>query len=220
MTADPASRTDPSHAPAAIAEGPAGSSSLLLLAHGAGQGPDAPFMSAIAAAVAAAGIRVVRFAFPYMALTALDGRKRPPDREPVLREAYRAQIADHRGTAARLVIGGKSMGGRIASLVADDAGVDGLVCLGFPFHPPGRPERYRGGHLAALATPALLCQGERDPFGSRDELPAYPLGPACRLVWIADGEHSFKPRKRSGRTWEQNLESAARATADFIAALD
>jgi hypothetical protein len=111
------------------------------------------------------------------------------------------------------------MGGRIASLIADDLGVDGLLCLGYPFHPPGRPERTRTAHLETLRTPTLICQGERDPFGSRDEVGGYRLSGSIRLVWIADGEHSFRPRKASGRTWEQNLDAAARAAATFCSEL-
>ncbi|KAA6183676.1 alpha/beta hydrolase [Thiohalocapsa marina] len=199
-----------------IADGPAEASCLLLLAHGAGQGPASPFMQTVAGAVAASGVRVIRFAFPYMVRSEQESRRRPPDREPVLTEAFLAQIARHRGDAERLFIGGKSLGGRIASLLADEAGVAGLVCLGYPFHPPGRPQRLRVQHLADLRTPTLICQGERDPFGRLGEVEGYPLSPAIRLAWIPDGEHSFKPRKASGRTWEENLQLAAREVARFL----
>jgi predicted alpha/beta-hydrolase family hydrolase len=154
-----------------------------------------------------------------MARMQSEGRRRPPDREPVLVDTLRGLIDRHRGQCDRLVIGGKSMGGRIASLVADDAGVDGLVCLGFPFHPPGRPERFRADHLAGLRTPTLICQGERDPFGRRDEVDHYAFSPACAVAWIDDGEHSFKPRNASGRTWEQNLTLAVQRVSAFLATL-
>src|ERR1700683_2872759 len=108
----------------------------------------------------------------------------------------------------KLVIGGKSMGGRIASLVADDAGVDGLVCLGFPFHPVGKPDKLRVEHLGKIKTPTLIVQGERDPFGSREEVAGYKLSAAVRIEWLVDGDHSFKPRKSSGRTEERNWETA------------
>jgi len=202
-----------------ILDGPEDAHCLLLLAHGAGQGPESPFMQRIATGLADAGVRVVRFRFPYMARMQVEGRRRPPDREPVLLEALRGLADRHRGQSERLVIGGKSMGGRIASLVADDAGVDGLVCLGFPFHPPGRPERFRADHLARLRTPALICQGERDPFGRRDEVEHYAFSPACTLAWINDGEHSFKARKASGRTWEENLTLAVGRVSAFLASL-
>ena len=199
-----------------LLDGPADARCCLLLAHGAGQGPTSPFMAYFAQTLGDAGVRVVRFRFPYMARIEADGRRRPPDREPVLLDTLRGLIETQRRDRVRLLIGGKSMGGRMASLIADAAEVDGLVCLGYPFHPPGKPQRMRGEHLAALRTPTLICQGERDPFGGRDELSGYPLSPAVQLVWIGDGEHSFRPRKQSGRTWEQNLAQAARAVLAFV----
>ena len=195
----------------------------LILAHGAGQGADSPFMSAVAHALAAAGLRVVRFSFPYMVRSEAEGRKRPPDREPILIETWLRVIAEQRaayGAGERLLIGGKSMGGRIASLIADEVGVDGLVCLGYPFHPPGRPERTRVAHLSGLRTQTLICQGERDLFGNRDEVPNDALSPSIEIVWIADGDHSFKPRRASGLTPEQNLGMAADAVVSFAARLE
>jgi predicted alpha/beta-hydrolase family hydrolase len=190
----------------------------VVLAHGAGAAMDTPFMSSIAEGVAARGLQVVRFEFPYMAERRASGRKRPPDREPVLLDTWRRVVADL-GDPTRLVIGGKSMGGRMASLVADELGVGGLVCLGYPFHPPGKPDRLRTEHLAALRTPTLICQGERDPFGTRVEVDGYGLSSSIRLHWLVDGEHSFKPRKTSGRTEADNLANAVDAIAGFVAAL-
>ncbi len=115
----------------------------------------------------------------------------------------------------RLVIGGKSLGGRIASMVADEASVSGLVCLGYPFHPPGQPEKQRTEHLSRLKTPTLILQGTRDSFGTPEDVAGYALSPAIRLHWLEDGDHSFKPRKASGRTLEQNIEEAIAAVADF-----
>jgi predicted alpha/beta-hydrolase family hydrolase len=89
------------------------------------------------------------------------------------------------------------MGGRMASLVADEVGVRGLVCLGYPFHPPGQPEKTRTAHLADLRTPTLIVQGTRDTLGSQEDVAGYALSPQIRLVWLADGDHSFKPRKSS-----------------------
>ena len=111
------------------------------------------------------------------------------------------------------------MGGRVASLIADEAGVKGLVCLGYPFHPPGKPDRLRTEHLAPLATPALIVQGERDPFGGRDEVESYDLSPAITVTWMPDGDHGFKPRKASGRTERENLDDAIAAVAEFVLAL-
>jgi predicted alpha/beta-hydrolase family hydrolase len=195
---------------------------VLLLAHGAGQGMDSPFMAGIAEAIAGVGIAVVRFNFPYMVKAMASGRKRPPDREQLLRDSFQQAIAEQVAAGIerrRLVIGGKSMGGRIASLIADGQQIAGLVCLGYPFHPPGRPERLRTAHLQGIRTPTLICQGERDPFGRREEVEAYPLSSAINIHWVNDGEHSFKPRKASAVTQEDNLRAAATAMADFIAGL-
>ena len=121
--------------------------------------------------------------------------------------------------AQGLVIGGKSMGGRIATLVANQAGVAGLVCLGYPFHPVGKPDRPRVEHLHSIRAPTLIVQGERDPFGNREEVAGYKLSPAVRVAWVLDGDHSFKPRKSSGRTERQNWEAALGEVAAFLEAL-
>jgi predicted alpha/beta-hydrolase family hydrolase len=128
-------------------------------------------------------------------------------------EAVRALGARH------LVVGGKSLGGRIASMIADEAGVDGLVCFGYPFHPPGAPERRRTAHLEALATPALILQGTRDSFGTPDDVKGYALSRSIRVVWVPDGDHSFKPRAKSGRTETENLAFAFETAADFVRSL-
>ena len=190
----------------------------VILAHGAGAAMDSDFMAEMAAGLAAAGLRVVRFDFSYMAERRKTGKKRPPDREPKLREKW-LEVIDATRTNT-LVIGGKSMGGRIASLIADDAGVAGLVCLGYPFHPVGKPEKLRVEHLKSLTTPTLILQGERDTFGNRDEVAGYPLSSAIEVHWLADGDHSFKPRKSSGRTLEQNLAEAIDATCRFVRGLE
>ena len=104
-------------------------------------------------------------------------------------------------------------------MVADEAGARGLVCLGYPFHPPGRPTQLRTAHLADLTTPTLILQGERDAFGTREDVAGYTLSPSIRLVWIEAGDHSFKPPARSGLTEAGNLETAIAATADFLASL-
>jgi len=191
---------------------------ILVLAHGAGAPMDSPFMAAIAGRLAAAGIRVVRFEFPYMAARRQGGGKRPPDRQPVLLEHWRVVIAAL-GGPDRLVVGGKSMGGRMASLIAAELSPRGLVCLGYPFHPPGKPEKTRTEHLADLAVPSLILQGTRDPFGKPDEVAAYTLSPDLTVEWIEDGDHDLKPRKSSGRSHGQALDEAAAAVAAFILGL-
>ena len=190
-------------------------SATVILGHGAGAPMDSPYMASISAGLARLGLRVVRFEFHYMQARRERGERRPPDREPVLRARWREVIAAHRD-GPPLVIGGKSLGGRIASLVTDEERVRGLVCLGYPFHPPGRTERTRTKHLADLRTPALIVQGTRDPFGTPGEVAGYTLSPAIRLHWVEDGDHSLKPRKSSGRTEEQNLDEAIAAVARFV----
>jgi predicted alpha/beta-hydrolase family hydrolase len=107
----------------------------------------------------------------------------------------------------------------MASLIADERVAAGLICLGYPFHPPGKPDRLRIEHLRTIRTPTLICQGTRDPFGNREQVDAYPLSPSIRLAWIEDGEHSFRPRKQSRRTLEQNLDQAAEAVVELVAKL-
>jgi predicted alpha/beta-hydrolase family hydrolase len=119
----------------------------------------------------------------------------------------------------RLVVGGKSLGGRIASMIADEAKVRGLVCFGYPFHPPGRPEKLRTARLRDLETPALVLQGTRDPFGSPEEVRGYRLSRSIRVVPVPDGDHSFKPRAKSGRTEGENLAFAVDEARRFLAEL-
>ncbi len=189
----------------------------LALAHGAGAAMDSSFMRTIAASLSKGGLRVVRFEFPYMRRTRSDGRRRPPDGARILEATWREVIAELGNE--RLVIGGKSMGGRIASMVADRENVLGLACLGYPFHPPGKPEKTRTAHLESLKTPALILQGTRDPFGKREDVSGYRLSRQIRMHWLEDGDHSFKPRLKSGRTLEQNLEEAVEAMLEFVASL-
>jgi len=187
----------------------------LLLAHGAGAPMDSPFMNTIADTVAAAGIEVVRFEFEYMAKRREDGTRRGPDRAPKLIARFQEALSLV-GPPAEVIIGGKSMGGRIASMIADEVGAAGVVCLGYPFHPPGKPERLRTAHLETLKTPTLIVQGTRDRLGTEEEVATYALSPSIELAWMGDGDHSFKPRKKSGRTLEQNLEAAADAVVALI----
>ncbi|MCK9518437.1 MAG: alpha/beta fold hydrolase [Dehalococcoidia bacterium] len=201
-----------------LSDGPYDGPGTVVLGHGAGAPMDSPFMAHIASALATHGLRVVRFEFPYMQARRTTGQRKPPDREPVLLEMWR-RVVDQLGGGERLVIGGKSMGGRMASMVADEVNARGLVCLGYPFHAPGRPEKPRVAHLLELRTPALIVQGTRDPFGSPDEVAGYGLPNRIRVHWIEDGDHDFKPRKASGRTQQQNWDEAAEQVATFVATL-
>lgn len=203
--------------PELLFDGPNNASKTIALAHGAGVGMDAPFMEFFATRLGKRGIRVARFEFPYMASKRITGAQRPPDREPVLRETW-LKVVKRLGSED-LVIGGKSMGGRIASLIADEAGVAGLVCLGYPFQPTGKPDQLRVEHLESIETPTLILQGERDPFGGKAEVANYKLSAAIRVAWLEDGDHNFTPRKKSGRTEEQNWEEALAEFVSFVEGL-
>jgi predicted alpha/beta-hydrolase family hydrolase len=178
---------------------------------------DTPFMKFFAERLAEEGMRVARFEFPYLADYRKIGKKRPPDREPTLRRSW-LDVVQQLGTD-RLIIGGKSMGGRIASLIADEALVAGLVCLGYPFHPVGKPDKLRVEHLQDIQTPTLIVQGTRDSFGTRDEVAGYRLSSTVRVHWLEDGDHSFKPRKSSGRTEEQNWREGVGSIVEFVMTL-
>ena len=205
--------------PDVLFDGPDDARLTIVLAHGAGAAMDSPFMNTFAEGLAAAGFRAVRFEFPYMRARRESGKRRPPDRATVLIAAWHSVI-ESLGGAAGLVIGGKSLGGRIASMIADDVGARGLVCLGYPFHAPGKaaaPERL--AHMATLKTPALIVQGARDALGNHGEVAGYALSPAIRVHWSADGDHSLKPRVASGRSEAQNLAEAVEAVVEFAQGL-
>ena len=169
-----------------LVDGPDDAARTFVFAPGAGGSMASPFMATIARGIAEHGMRVVRFEFAYMAA----GKKRP-DPQPVVLDEWRAVVREL-GDGRRLVIGGKSFGGRMASLVADELDVTGLLCYGYPFHPPGKRDKLRTAHLENLRTPALIVQGTRDPFGSRDEVKAYKLSSTISVQWIEGGDHSLK----------------------------
>jgi uncharacterized protein len=198
----------------------------LLLAHGAGAPMTSPFLVKMSALLVERGLRVSRFEFGYMAARRQGGKRRPPPKAESLVAEYDtavAELSSRLQPGEKLLIGGKSMGGRVASLAADalfDAHrIAGLVCLGYPFHPPGKPEQLRTAHLQAIRCPTLIVQGERDPFGSRAEVEALKLPAAIRFVWAGDGDHDLGPRGGSGFTRAGNLAAAADAIRDFAVGL-
>lgn len=199
-----------------LLDGPADAPLTILLAHGAGGAMDSPGMTAVAQALAA-GFRVARFEFGYMAARR-DGGRRPPPRAEALVPEYRDAFEQLPG-GGPVVIGGKSMGGRVASMVADelrDRGqISGLLCIGYPFHPPGRPDRLRTRHLQTIRTPTLICQGTRDPFGTREEVSGYSLPHAVEILWLEDGDHDLKPRRASGFSASDHLRALTSATRDW-----
>ena len=182
---------------ATLENGPAEASLTILLAHGSGAGMDTPFMNTIAEGLGALGWKVVRFEFPYMVKSRERGKKCPPNSLSKLQEAFYEAIETCTGS---VVIGGKSMGGRIATTILESSSAVGCVALGYPFHPPGNPGKLRTEHLQSIQKPLLVLQGERDPFGKKDEFPNNWLNDSTFLEWIPDGEHSFKARKKSDAT--------------------
>jgi predicted alpha/beta-hydrolase family hydrolase len=205
-----------------LTDGPRDAAATVLLAHGAGAPMDSRAMTAIAEAFAAHGLRTARFEFGYMAARRA-GQRRPPPRAETLIDEYRTAVGAL-DAGAPLIVGGKSMGGRVASLAADEmhaeGRVHGLLCLGYPFHPPGRPEQTRTAHLDRLRVPTRIFQGTRDRLGSPEEVAGYVLSPAITVTWIEDGDHDLKPRKRvTGRTLDDNLDSVGAAVAAWVRGL-
>ncbi|WP_163270212.1 alpha/beta fold hydrolase [Chelativorans alearense] len=200
-------------------DGPQDARTTILLAHGAGAPMDSASMTAAAKALGDAGFRVARFEFGYMAGRRTSAGRKPPPRAETLKDEYRAAVAKV-GANAPLIIGGKSMGGRVASMVADDLFAEnriaGLLCLGYPFHPPQKPTQLRTRHLAGLKTPALICQGTRDQFGTREEVAGYALSDRIEILWLEDGDHDLKPRKSiSGYSAADHLKTMAAAVSSW-----
>ena len=198
----------------------------ILLAHGAGAPMTSPFLEKITHLIAEQGVTVHRFEFAYMAERRATGKRRPPPKAERLIAEYLDVVAELESGLPRvgkLLIGGKSMGGRVASLCADELfrnrRIAGLVCLGYPFHPPGKPEALRTAHLEGMRCPTLIVQGERDPFGAKGEVEGYKLSPEIRFCWIGDGDHDLGPRGGSGFTRAGNLATAAEAVGAFARGL-
>lgn len=195
------------------------SRATFILAHGSGAGMDTPFMTRITELLTAAGISVARFEFAYMAARRETGKKRPPPRADRLIPEY----ADALNTVLRetedpVLIGGKSMGGRVAAMLAGgalDPRVRGVVCLGYPFHPTGKPDDWRLPPLQEARLPVFIAQGDRDPFGNHAEVAAVSLPENVRITWLSDGNHDLAPRGKAEATWAGNLRKTAEAIAAF-----
>jgi hypothetical protein len=193
---------------------------ILVLAHGAGAGQHSAFMTRVARALAGHGVAVATFDFPYVT-----ARRKVPDKAPVLEQAWRDAIADLRSRPGvgelPLFIGGKSMGGRIASHVAAQGiqALRGLVFLGYPLHPPGKPQQRRDAHLPVIAEPMLFVQGERDHFGSAQEIRELlpQLNSNTTLHVVASGDHSFKVPARTGVSADDVLQDVVRVVAAWTA---
>lgn len=206
-----------------IIDGPKDARITIMLAHGAGAPMNSTSMDLLAGALAGIGFRVARFEFGYMAARR-SGVRRPPPKAEKLAPEYRAAV-EELGASGPLILGGKSMGGRVASMIADELHasrtIAGLLCLGYPFHPPRKPTQLRTAHLTDLRTPTLICQGTRDAFGTREEVQDCGLSTRIEILWLADGDHDLKPRKSvSGFTAQDHLATLAakaRTWADRIA---
>ena len=204
-----------------LLSGPPDAKARLVLAHGAGAGMASPFVERLAAALGEVGVETMRFEFGYMAARDIDGARRPPSRLAVLEAEYRSLTLNISPCAnQRLYIGGKSMGGRVASRIAEDLyasnRIAGLVVIGYPFHPPRKPDVLRVEHLATLACPTLFLQGTRDPLGSKAEVATYVLSPTIQIKWLEDGDHDLKPRRASGHTQADHIAVAADEIARFM----
>ncbi|WP_323127910.1 alpha/beta family hydrolase [Marinobacter salinisoli] len=193
---------------------------VLVLAHGAGAPADSLFMEALSESLAQQNVATVRFEFPYMQKRRQDGRKRPPDRQPKLLEYYASVVDELReslGADCRLLVGGKSMGGRMASILASERdGIDGVIAFGYPFHPPGKLDRWRVEHFTDVSCPFLVVQGTRDPFGKREELEARGQLPGgAELYWLEGGNHDFQPPVKQQSSQHALIKEAATAAGRF-----
>lgn len=197
----------------------------VLLAHGAGAAMDSAFMNKIADALAGAGLAVARFEFAYMAGRREGGSKRPPPRADKLIGEFQTAVQAVMGeTDGPLIIGGKSMGGRVAAMLAGGASLPGRViavsCLGYPFHPTGKADaEWRLQPLQDAKRPVLILQGDRDPFGSQAELDAITLPGQVSLHYLEDGNHDFGPRGKSPATLDGNISEAAQTIAKYVRGL-
>lgn len=195
---------------------------LVIFTHGAGANMTTDFMNKIAKGLSQqADIGVIRFNLPYMRANAIDGKRRPPDRAPKLLKDFNLHIAAIKAeyTPKRIVLMGKSMGGRMAAIVAEQTVVDGVICLGYPFIPlkGGEP---RLAPIELCTAPLCIIQGERDKFGGKELVETWPVMQKTQRHWLMDGDHSFVPRKSSGTTEEANLDTAISHCINFIRGLD
>ena len=186
-----------------------------VFAHGAGAGQNSEFMQLMAQGLAKHGINVIRFNFAYMQLAQELDKRRPPDRADKLLVHFNTVLSEI-DKSLPIFVGGKSMGGRMASMLLEESSALGCICMGYPFHPPAKPEKLRTEHLLAITKPVLILQGERDTFGTRDEIGTFNLSEQVQVSYLVDGDHSFKPRKVSGTTLEANLNQVIKHCVTFI----
>ena len=204
---------------------------IFIFAHGAGADMHSDFMTMFAEKLSKKGIRVIRFNFPYMIKREEDGKRRPPDRAPKLLAAFEDTIKEisQRNKNIPVFIGGKSMGGRMSSMLLagnalkekeDQLPILGAACLGFPFHAPKKDPKDRLDHLKNLSQPLLVVQGTRDTMGTKEEVEGYlreeKISATIQLKWLEDGNHDLKPRVVSGFCHQDHINRAVDLVADFI----
>ncbi|WP_163934254.1 alpha/beta family hydrolase [Paraferrimonas sp. SM1919] len=197
-------------------DGPSNPKARVVFAHGAGAGSEHPFMVDFATALGKYNIEVVRFNFDYMTTMLETGKRRPPEKADKLLACFKRVIEPYLADDVPLFLMGKSMGGRMAAIMAETIPVKGVIALGYPFVPLNKKQPPRLAPILQASCPVLINQGERDAFGGKEDVVAWDLGAHTKLHWICDGDHSFKPRKSSGTTLAANIEQAAVFTKDFI----
>lgn len=202
---------------------------VVFLAHGAGADMEHHFMTEVVGLLVKQNIEVVRFNFPFMEKRKLDGKRRPPDRMPKLLLHYLAVLEKH-VSERPLFLAGKSMGGRVAAtLMSSDESntenahvaqirdsVSGVICLGYPFHPPKKLDKLRLEPLQKAVLPVKVIQGDRDALGSHDDIQGYDLSSLCELTYLPDGDHDLKPRVKSGFTHAEHIQTAVNEMVSFI----
>lgn len=202
---------------------------ILFLAHGAGADMDHSFIEEVTQLLVKKNIEVVRFNFPFMEKRKLDGKRRPPDRMPKLLLHYLAVLKNYT-TELPVFIAGKSMGGRVAATLmsADESNtegdnaaelvnqISGVICLGYPFHPPKKLDKLRLAPLQHALLPVNVIQGDRDALGSYDDIQEYSLPSLVEVSYLADGDHDFKPRVKSGFTHAEHIQTAVNEMSRFI----
>lgn len=199
------------------------SDTLVVFAHGAGANMSHEFMETVAKGLAKSGVQVLRFNFLYMQANLADGKRRPPDRAPKLLGHFETQLlaAYEALKPKRIILLGKSMGGRMAAILSENAElmeqakVEGVICLGYPFVPlkGGEP---RLEPILNSTLPLMIIQGERDKFGTRQDIADWSLPTQVRCEFLIDGDHGFKPRKASGATLGANIDDAIAHCINFI----
>jgi len=198
----------------------------LVFAHGAGADMSSDFIQRISLLLNQHKINVIRFNFPYMEKRAIDGKRRPPERMPKLVDDFELLLEqldkdEQFSPTLPLFVGGKSMGSRVAATFLAEQRklahcVQGLVAIGYPFHPVGKPESLRLTPLMESEQSALIIQGDRDKLGNKEEVDSYQLPPHCQVSFLADGDHDIKPRVKSGFTHQQHLIQACVQINRFI----